>query len=48
MDAEDAEDPLELEQGQVGVRAEPSIPHADVTGLKRGIELGDLRHVMGP
>ncbi len=42
MDAEDTEDPPEAQQGQVGVRAEPPVPQADVAGLKRGMQLHDL------
>ncbi len=48
MDPKDAEDPLEAQQGQVGVRAEPPVSQADVAGLKRGMELHGLGHVVGP
>jgi len=40
--------PPEAQQGQVGVRAEPPVPQADVAGLKRGMQLHDLGHVVGP
>ena len=40
--------PFRLQQSQVGVRAEPPVPQADVAGLQCGVQLHDLGHVVRP